>query len=452
MPWRAPGLTPVAAKLSRERNQPEAGGTWERWPDARSEPARQCRRPAWPRDTSQKHWLTCGVIVFVVSVGCHWTAWLDPQRWPRVGSLPGADEGGVGQDKTVNLSENGKYVPQGGTEPTDQVAAASSRGLGTKNQHTAQAGVSKCEVSESASPQAPRTEASRWISPNDGGTALWSHIVGNPKTVALSEPTQGSGHAPPCTPDEHVAISRMATDEDAAEANQWAKVQQLVLAAQQRYAQVHDYVCRFRRREVLAEGPVSQDMVLLRIRKEPWSVHFVWPKGNADEGREVVYVQGRFNNQLVVRTGKGDLLSGLRVQLALDSPRATAKTRRQFLEVGVGYLVDSLTQIVQEQRQGTNRFGRLRYHGRQARPESATPMECLMQEIPPHLEKYLPRGGKRYFYLATDPRVQEHQLPVLVITHDDAGREVEYYCYDRFNINIGLRDEDFDPDRLWGKR
>jgi hypothetical protein len=230
-----------------------------------------------------------------------------------------------------------------------------------------------------------------------------------------------------------------------------AKLQQLYEQAAQRYAQIDDYVCRFRRREVLANGKVCEDMVMLRVRKQPLSLWFTWPKGSADEGREVVYVQGRFNNQLVVRTGKGDLLAGLRVELAPDSPRASANTRRSFLQAGVGYLIESLGEALREQQKGSYRYGRIHYLGRQARAESATPLECLLQEIPPGLEKYLPRGGKRYFYLATDSRLPEFGLPVLVITLDENEREVEYYCFDRFSINIGLRDEDFDPDRLWQK-
>ncbi len=230
-----------------------------------------------------------------------------------------------------------------------------------------------------------------------------------------------------------------------------AKLQQLYEQAAQRYAQIDDYVCRFRRREVLAHGKVCEDMVMLRVRKQPLSLRFTWPKGSADEGREVIYVQGRFNNQLVVRTGKGDVLAGLRVELAPDSPRASANTRRSFLQAGVGYLIEALGEALREQRQGSYRYGRIHYLGRQARPESATPLECLLQEIPPGLEKYLPRGGKRFFYLATDARLPEFALPVLVITLDENEREVEYYGFDRFSINIGLRDEDFDPDRLWQK-
>jgi len=280
-------------------------------------------------------------------------------------------------------------------------------------------------------------------------------------SAANAEPSASPGRPPsapvPSPRDDsrpaRVAHTQLAAGTGGVNATgELAKLQELYQQAAQRYAQMDDYVCRFRRRELLANGDVGKDMILLRVRKHPFSLRFTWPKGSPDEGREVVYVQGRFNNQLVVRTGKGDWLAGLRIELAPDSPRANANTRRSFLQANVGYLVESLGQAVQSQQEGNYRFGRIRYLGRQPRPESATPLECVLQEIPPGLEKLLPRGGRRYFYLATDSRLPECGLPVLIITQDDSGREVEYYCFDRFSINIGLRDEDFDPDQLWGRK
>ena len=280
-----------------------------------------------------------------------------------------------------------------------------------------------------------------------GGTgcqlSLWTIDIGT--KLSASQPTGANGK-PALRQTSDGATPGNATSETAS-----AKLQQLYDQAARRYAQIDDYVCRFRRREVLANGKVCEDMVMLRVRKQPLSLRFTWPKGSADEGREVVYVPGRFNNQLVVRTGKGDVLAGLRVELAPDSPRATANTRRSLLQAHVGYLIEALEQAWREQQQGSCRYGRIHYLGRQARPESATPLECLLQEIPAGLEKHLPRGGKRFFYLATDARLPEFGLPVLVVTLDENEREVEYYCFDRFSINIGLRDEDFDPDRLWQK-
>ena len=40
-----------------------------------------------------------------------------------------------------------------------------------------------------------------------------------------------------------------------------------------------------------------------------------------------------------------------------------------------------------------------------------------------------------------EPRVGGHVY--------DRGTEVEYYCYDTFLFPARLRDDDFDPDRLW---
>ena len=47
---------------------------------------------------------------------------------------------------------------------------------------------------------------------------------------------------------------------------------------------------------------------------------------------------------------------------------------------------------------------------------------------------------------AIDP---ESQLPALIVTADETGKEVEYYCYDRLQFPVALDDADFDPDRLW---
>ena len=44
------------------------------------------------------------------------------------------------------------------------------------------------------------------------------------------------------------------------------------------------------------------------------------------------------------------------------------------------------------------------------------------------------------------------RFPALVITQDETGREVEYYCFDRFQFPVRLDDDDFNPDKLWPPR
>jgi hypothetical protein len=36
------------------------------------------------------------------------------------------------------------------------------------------------------------------------------------------------------------------------------------------------------------------------------------------------------------------------------------------------------------------------------------------------------------------------------MTFDATGREVDYYCFDRFQFDVRLDDDDFNPDKLWG--
>jgi hypothetical protein len=59
----------------------------------------------------------------------------------------------------------------------------------------------------------------------------------------------------------------------------------------------------------------------------------------------------------------------------------------------------------------------------------------------------LPHGGHRLWVF--DPATK---FPALLITQDDQGREVEYYCYDRFEFPVHLDDDDFNPDKLWAAK
>jgi hypothetical protein len=68
----------------------------------------------------------------------------------------------------------------------------------------------------------------------------------------------------------------------------------------------------------------------------------------------------------------------------------------------------------------------------------------VLQEIPPHQEPQLLRGGQRHWFF--DPA---SHLPVLVVTQEDTGREVEYYCYDCVTFPAYLTHNDFNPHVLW---
>jgi hypothetical protein len=56
----------------------------------------------------------------------------------------------------------------------------------------------------------------------------------------------------------------------------------------------------------------------------------------------------------------------------------------------------------------------------------------------------LPRGGRRLYCF--DP---DSHLPLLVITRNDQGQEVEFYRYDRLQTPVKLDADDFNPDKVW---
>jgi uncharacterized protein DUF1571 len=231
-----------------------------------------------------------------------------------------------------------------------------------------------------------------------------------------------------------------------------AKVQDLYRQAATKNAGIRDYVARFRRREVVDGKQLPDDVLLLRHQQESNSIYFKWLPGSPSEGRELIFVPGKYNNQLQIRTGKGDLLAGIRTELDPHSARATANCRRTIDEAGMRASITRFGGLLAAINAGKADAGTLQYVGARQRPECQTPMDCVAQRIAPGAEKHLPNGGVRYWFFCNDPHAQERGLPSLIVTVDEQQHEVEYYCYDRFNSNVGLRAEDFDPDHVWGNR
>jgi hypothetical protein len=229
--------------------------------------------------------------------------------------------------------------------------------------------------------------------------------------------------------------------------NNLDKVQALVRAAAERYATIDSYIVRLRRREQVRGKDRPEELMLFKFRKQPWSVYFKW-LGTEGKDREVVYVKGQYEDKLHTLLAAGDMPfapAGKRMALPPDSVFVRAASRHGITEAGVGVIIDGLMNTLAEIEKGASKVT-LRYGGMQQRPEFKTPVESVEMDIPAGLDPSLPNGGRRLFFF--DP-VQS--LPILVITRDDTDHEVEYYCYDHFQYPVKLDDDDFNPDKLWGR-
>jgi hypothetical protein len=221
-------------------------------------------------------------------------------------------------------------------------------------------------------------------------------------------------------------------------------LRQLYQKAAERYATFDSYIARFRRQEQVNGKDVPEEIMAFRFRKNPWSVHFKWLDG-AGKGREVVYVKGQYEDKIHTLMAAGDMPftpAGKQIALAPDSPLVLGRCRYPITNAGIGGLIERYGQALAYRDRNGN--GILRYLGPQKRPEYPAPLEAVEQTIVPGTEEVMAKGGKRFWYF--DP---DSNLPVLIITQNPDGHQVEYYCYDRIQYPVKLDDADFDPDRLW---
>jgi hypothetical protein len=250
-----------------------------------------------------------------------------------------------------------------------------------------------------------------------------------PAPTPPQPPSADAPAAPAPTPSDPDPIRRLYRDAAAA------------------YAKQGSYIARLRRREFVQGKQKPEEVLIFKFREQPFSVHFKW-LGDEGKGREVVYVRGRDDDKLHILTAAGDIPfapAGRRLDLSPDSMLVRSASRYPITEAGIGSMIARfgklLDALARQEAPGVS----VKYLGPVPRPEYPVPLEGVECQFPPGREPDLPQGGRRLVYF--DPGTK---FPVLSMTYDAAGREVDYYCFDRFQLNVRLDDDDFRTDKLWG--
>jgi len=221
-------------------------------------------------------------------------------------------------------------------------------------------------------------------------------------------------------------------------------LRQLANKALEKEKSLNSYICRLRRREQASAKTEPMEVIMLKYRRSPLSLHFKW-LGDENKGRELVYVKGQFDDKVQVVTGQGDWLGpGRYMQFSPDSELMKSRSRYPITEGGIGAAVVRFSALLDAIDHGQPNAGSVRYLGKKTRAESPSPMETVEQIILPGVESFLPKGGTRYLYFD-----ETTSLPLLIQTYDHNHYEVEYYCFDRFQAPVPLDDADFDPMKLW---
>jgi hypothetical protein len=101
------------------------------------------------------------------------------------------------------------------------------------------------------------------------------------------------------------------------------------------------FECRLTRREMVNNRPMPQEELQYRFRRDPYSVHIKWV-GLEGQGRELIYVTGKYDNKVQILTGKTEGLvipAGMRVARLPTDKDVRSKSRYDIREGGMGMAI-----------------------------------------------------------------------------------------------------------------
>ncbi len=203
-----------------------------------------------------------------------------------------------------------------------------------------------------------------------------------------------------------------------------------------RIEKIPAYEALFTKKELVGDQMISQQM-RMKFRRRPFSVYLYFLGDN--EGREVIYVEGRNNGMMLAHeTGLAGLVGTL--QLAPTDAMVMAENRHPITEIGIeNMLIAVLGQLKEATRYEESE---VRYY-KNARVGSMT---CNVIEIShPRPRAQFPMKMTRLFIdkktkLAV--RLQQFGFPA---RQGDDPPLVEDYRFTEIRTDVRLTDRDFDP-------
>jgi hypothetical protein len=208
---------------------------------------------------------------------------------------------------------------------------------------------------------------------------------------------------------------------------------------------VPDYTATFFKRELVNGSMGDGQVVHLKLRHEPFSVYMKWIVGDA--GRELLYVDGENDGNMLVKVGgmKGRLLPCVRLDPC--SSMAMNESRHPVTEVGLLNLCRRLLTHRREELAAA----KLSVRCRRIADQKVDKVDCdcfvLDFESPEVCSQY--RRSVQYFE-------KEHALPICIMNYSWAGGEngaaqeidesslIEHYTYSDLRLNQRLADVEFD--------
>ena len=136
----------------------------------------------------------------------------------------------------------------------------------------------------------------------------------------------------------------------------WPALKMAVSSYQHIRQDVRDYSCHLVRRERVRGRVQPEEFIAVKVRHQrsrdgqvviPFGVYLKVLAPSQVQGREVLFVDGKYDNMMLIRKG-GPRFGFITTRLSLTSDAAMATNRYPLTEIGIENLVKRLIQVVKE--------------------------------------------------------------------------------------------------------
>jgi len=195
-----------------------------------------------------------------------------------------------------------------------------------------------------------------------------------------------------------------------------------------RYALLTDYSAIFRKQERI-KNKVYDEQLIIKFQK-PLKIYMKW----IDIDREALYVEGEYNNKILVH--RGGLLGFKIWKFNPWDSAPMLNNRHPVTDIGFGFILGIMHKDFNMAEQHDEmEIIRMNDESFEGRP--STVIEA----------KFTPHDGRQYYTSRLVCHIdKEFMLPVGISCYDEKGVLQEMYIYKDVKLNPGLTDLDFSKD------
>lgn len=201
-------------------------------------------------------------------------------------------------------------------------------------------------------------------------------------------------------------------------------ISHLLQRSRESYEKVGDYSCILHRTDRV-DGELKEHESVIFKYKRPQRFYMKWPK----DGIEAIYAEGKYGNKMVIH---GGLLFRF-VSIAVRPEAALKYNRHTMLEADIGHILKVME--FNYHRSLQNKDADITVEGE----------ELLGDRKTWRVKAVFPPDRGYYGHIVNLNIDKELVLPVRIEVYGWKQELLESYYYENLRLNVGLTEEDFDP-------